>query len=141
MKRKATDDLRQELMEVCDLSQYLKNNEEFFETTEFSALIDQIFERKGISKAKLAKQAGVSSVYVYQIFGGSRLPSRDKLLSLCIGMQTTVDECQSLLKAAGLALLYNRSRRDTIIMYGLIHGLSIIDVNEKLYDENELTLD
>ena len=59
MKKKATDDLRQELMEVCDLGQYLKTNEEFFETTDFSVLIDQIFGRKGISKAKLAKRAGV----------------------------------------------------------------------------------
>jgi len=141
MKKKATDDLRQELMEVCDLGQYLKTNEEFFETTDFSVLIDQIFGRKGISKAKLAKRAGVSSVYVYQIFGGRRLPSRDKLISLCVGMSATVDECQSLLKAAGMAQLYPRSRRDTIIMYGLLHGLDLIEINEKLYDENELTLD
>lgn len=141
MKQKNTDDLRQELMSESDLHSYLKRNANRFEKSDFPRLINQVFDRKSITKARLARRAGVSGVYVYQIFGGRRLPSRDKLISLCIGMRATLEESQSLLRAAGMAELYPSSRRDSIIMYGIIHEMELVQVNERLYDEGESILE
>ena len=141
MKKKSTDDLQQELMQETDLKRYLRRNDSCFDRTLFSELMCGIFEKRGMSKAQLAKRSGVSSVYVYQIFSGHRLPSRDKLISLCIGMRAGVDEAQQLLKAAGMAQLYSRCRRDAIIMFALVNGMELLELNEKLYDEGEITLE
>ena len=99
-----------------------------------------MIEKKGISKAVLAKQAGMSEVYLHQVFAGRRNPSRSRVLCICFGLDATLDEIQELLKQCSLAQLYPREKRDAIIIYGLLHGLSLFEVNDKLFEEDEETL-
>ena len=40
----------------------------------------------------------------------------------------------------GLAQLYPMHRRDAIILYGLIHGLELQEINDRLFAEDEETL-
>ena len=47
---------------------------------------------------------------------------------------------QFLLKLCGMAQLYPKLKRDAIIYYGLLHGLSLFEINDKLFDKNEETL-
>ena len=79
----------------------------------------------------------VNEVYAYQILSGIRRPSRDKLLSICFAMKATLAETQSLLKQSGFAPLYVRCQRDSIIIFALTHGHSIIQLNMELYDHGE----
>ena len=137
---KSTDDLQQELMETPDLDQFLSDNEENFINNSVCKLLNRLFRKRDISKAALAKQSGMSEVYLHQVFAGRRNPSRSRLLCLCFGLQTTVKETQELLKQCGFARLYSKSRRDAIILYGILNGQDLFTVNDKLFAENEETL-
>lgn len=140
MEKKNTDDLRQELMESDDIDSYLRENQENFTTAPIAGLLQEIYKTKNISKAALARGAGMSEVYLHQVFAGRRNPSRDRLLCLCIGFSATVEEAQRLLQYVGYAQLYPRNRRDAIVLYGLAHGQTLTKINDKLFEENEKTL-
>ena len=103
-------------------------------------LLNHLFEKKNISKVALAKQSGMSEIYLHQIFAGRRNPSRNRLLCLCYGLDASVEETQELLKRCGKAQLYPKLKRDAIIYYGLLHKLDLFEINDKLFDENEETL-
>ena len=140
MKKKNTDGLQQELMDSPDLTLFLSQNQEQFVNKSVSELLNHLFEEKNISKAALAKKAGMSEIYLHQIFAGRRNPSRNRLLCLCYGLEASVEETQGLLKLCGMAQLYPKLKRDAIIYYGLLHKLSLFEINDKLFDENEETL-
>lgn len=140
MKKKNTDDLRQELMDSPDLTQFLTRNQEHFVNENISDLLNQLFERKNISKAALAKQSGMSEIYLHLIFAGRRNPSRNRLLCLCFGLDATVEEAQELLRLCKMAQLYPKLKRDAIIYYGLQHKLGLYEINDRLFDADEETL-
>ena len=106
MEKKNTDNLQQELMNAPDLNQFLSQNQKQFVNPNVAELLNRLFERKNISKASLAKQAGMSEIYLHQIFAGRRNPSRNRLLCLCFGLDASVEETQELLKLCGMAQLY-----------------------------------
>ncbi len=140
MDKKNTDGLQQELMDSTDLSQFLSRNQEQFVDKSVAELLNHLFEKKNISKAVLAKQAGMSEIYLHQIFAGRRTPSRNRLLCLCYGLEASIEETQELLRLCGMAELYPKLKRDAIIYYGLLHKLDLFVINDKLFDENEDTL-
>ena len=137
MEKKNTDNLQQELINAPDLNQFLSQNQKQFVNPNVAELLNRLFERKNISKASLAKQAGMSEIYLHQIFPGRRNPSRNRLRWLCFGLDASVEETQELLKLCGMAQLYPKLKRDAIIYYGLLHGLPLFEINDKLFDEDE----
>ena len=139
MKEKTTDDLKRELMNAADIDTYIKKNQALFVDRTVIELLGELYQRKSVPKATLAKQAGMSEVYVHQVFSGRRTPSRDRLLCLCIGLEATLEETQRLLKQAIYAQLYPANKRDAII-HGIIHRTSLSAINDKLFAEGEKTL-
>lgn len=140
MNPKNTDDLRQELMQSPNLDEFLSDNEENFSNESISDILNCLLLKKNISKASLAKQSGISEVYLHQIFAGRRNPSRNRLLCLCYGLGASLDETQELLKLCGAAQLYSKNRRDAIIIYGIVHSVTLFEINDKLFSEDEETL-
>lgn len=140
MKEKTTGDLSSELMTQPDLDTYLKRNKSQFTNQSVAQLLSGYCRRADRSKAALAREAGMSEVYLHQVFSGRRNPSRDRLLCLCVCLELSLEEVQQLLKEAGYAPLYPRSRRDSIITYGVLHRQALAEINEKLFEENEKTL-
>lgn len=140
MKQKNTDDLQQELMQTPNLSRFLSENREQFSNESVTQILNRLFRKKGITKAALAKQSGMSEVYLHQIFAGRRNPSRNRLLCLCYGLGASIEETQELLKLCGLAQLYPKLKRDAIIYYGLVHKMGLFEINDTLFAENEETL-
>lgn len=140
MKTKDTNDLQHELMSAPNLSRFLSENQGNFYDTSFADLLVNLFEKKGISKAALAKNAGISTVYLYQIFSGERNPSRNRILCLCFGLPASLEETQELLKHSGYAQLFAKNKRDAIIIYGLTHGMDLDEINDQLFLEHEETL-
>lgn len=137
---KDTDNLQQELMETPDLDQFLTENKESFNGGNARKLLDTLFQKCSISKAALAKKSCMSEVYLHQVFSGRRNMSRNRLICLCFGLSATLEETQELLKQSSLAQLYPKNRRDAIIIYGLVNGMTLLDVNDKLFSEKEETL-
>ncbi|MEY8318790.1 helix-turn-helix transcriptional regulator [Oscillospiraceae bacterium 50-58] len=140
MWEKSTDDLNQELMAQPNLDQYLTENGACWRHADISAFLAQLYEVCGLSKAELARRAGISEVYLHQVFSGRRRPSRDRLLCLCISMEASLEETQQLLKRVGYAPLYPKLKRDAIIAHGILHRTPLAQINDKLFSENEKTL-
>ena len=140
MLERNTDDLKQELMSAPDLTQFIKENERYFIEEDMAGYLQEIFQQKNISKSSLAKRANISEVYLHQVFAGQRNLSRNKLLCVCIGLSATLDETQNLLQKGGHAQLYAKSKRDAVIMYGLLHRMELYAINERLLTEGEEAL-
>ena len=137
---KPTDDLMKELTRSEDLDQYIKENEAYFIDTSLAEALNQKLKEKELAKSTVIKAAEINEIYGYQIFSGKRIPSREKLLCILIGMKLSLPEAQQLLKLAGYAPLYPKNIRDSIIISGLQHSKTVIEINELLYDHQEPTL-
>ena len=140
MPERNTDDLKQELMTAPDLGKFIEKNRKYFQERDMASLIEEVFRRKHMSKSALAAQANISEVYLHQVFAGQRRLSRDRLLCVCVGMSATLDETQGLLKECGFAQLYVKNRRDAVIMYGMLHGMDLEQINDRLFDAGEASL-
>ena len=140
MIKKPTDELMSALKQSTSIDQYIQEQGDYFIGQKLSESLCELVEKKGLSKYEAIQRSDINEIYGYQIFSGKRYPSRDKLLCLSVGMGLTVDEAQSLLKLAGYAMLYPKRKRDSIILFGLERGYTIIQINESLYDQGEATL-
>lgn len=140
MRKKSTDDLNQELMSQPSLDRYITENEAYFADTDISAFLTELCDKCGLSKAELARRAEMSEVYLYQVCSGRRKPSRDRLLCICIGIGASLEEVQQLLRRVGYAPVYPRLKRDAIISHGILHRTPLVEINDKLFAENEKTL-
>lgn len=140
MNSKKTDDLRTALKNATGIESFLNDNAEAFTNPEIGDLISAMISRKKISKAAVSREAGMSEIYLHQIIGGKRNPSRNRLLCICLALEATPEETQELLKKGGYALLYIRSRRDSILMYALLHQLTPAQVNDLLFTMGEEVL-
>lgn len=140
MKKKTTDDLRQELMDQPNIKAYLSDNQPYFMEIGILELLERLHKRTGLSKAELARRSGMSEVYLHQVLSGRRNPSRDRLLALCVGLSASLEETQQMLRQAGYAQLYPKLRRDAIIIYGLLHCQNLGRINDTLFTENEKAL-
>ena len=141
MAEKTTGELQSELMNQPNLDEYIKSNSaSFIRTHDIAELVTELYKKKPAPKALLARKAGMSEVYLHQVFSGRRRPSRDRLLCICIGLGATLEETQLLLRQASYAQIYPRIRREAIICHGLIHGTGLEKINDNLFAENEKTL-
>lgn len=140
MEERATSDLERDMLEQPNLDLYLKENRPYFFGGQITELLTNLYQKRHISKAALARRSGMSEVYLHQVFSGRRMPSRDRLLCLCIGMEATLEETQQLLKRTAYAQIYPRIKRDAIIGHGLVHHRTLSDINDKLAAEGEKTL-
>ena len=137
---KVTGNLLAELNASDDLTRYLSDNREEIISGEICDLIEKIRQANKISKAELARKAGISEFYLYQLLKGSRKPSRDTLLAICLGLGCTEKQTEDLLKYGGYSQLYVRIRHDAIVLYGIIHGWDVLKVNDMLFEQGEQPL-
>ena len=140
MQKKPTDELMEQLTDSDSLERYLKENKPYFVDLSLAELLNKKLKEHEKEKSAVIKAAEINEIYAYQIFSGKRIPSRDKLLCLLFGLELSVSEVQEFLKMTGHAPLYPKNVRDTIILSGLQNSLTVVQVNELLYDHGEKTL-
>lgn len=95
-----------------------------------------LLSQKGMSRADVVRNSLLDRAYVYQIFSGERMPSRDKLIAIAFGLCLNEEETQKLLKLSGNRELYARDERDALILFSLQRGKSIFETNELLFSHN-----
>ncbi len=140
MANRSTDEMNTELIRADDLEKVLEENKDSFAPDGFPKLLKTYIRDKKINKASLAKDSGMSSVYLHQILSGRRTPSRNRLLCICIGLKLSLEETQEFLYHAGMGPLYSRNRWDAVIIFGISHGMDLFTINDLLFDANEKTL-
>ena len=137
MPKKTTSHLENELKNSTSLDTFLEKHQDELSDCSLSDQLGKLLRKKGLSKAEIVRECNLNEVYAYQILSGVRRPSRDKLLCLCFAMKATLSETQSLLKESGFAPLYVRSHRDSIIIFAITHGHTLLQLNTDLYDHGE----
>lgn len=140
MIKKPTDELMNELLKANNIEQYVKENSEHLIDFKISDFLTEYINSKKLVKSAIIKKAEISEIFGFQVLSGTRNPSRNTLLSLCIGMGMTVEETQIALKIAEFAQLYPKTLRDSIIILGITNGKTVCEINNELYDKNEETL-
>lgn len=133
--KKSTDELLQTLKN-SSLDAYLAENDGEMAGNPICDYLTAVLNEKGLKKSEVIKKSNVQTNYAYQIFSGLKIPSRDKLISLCFGMSLSLDEAQTLLKYAGFAPLYPRNKRDSVIISALEKDESVIRCNITLDELN-----
>lgn len=137
---KDTSKIVEELGLSPDFRTFYQENKDYMVTRSLSELLAELLEKKSLKKAQVIKNAELSEVYGYQIFSGLRVPERRKLLCLAVGMGLNIEEAQQLLKCAGYPLLYVKLPFDSVVLYGLCKNLSVVQINELLFEYGLETL-
>lgn len=135
MNYEKTSNLLNKLMKTNNIDEYVKENSQYMNVSNISEYLESLLKEKNLNKAKIFEKANINYIYGYQIFSGTRHPSRDKLISICIGMELEFDKIQRALKIAGLSPLYPRVLRDSIIIFGIKEKQSLIKINHTLFDK------
>lgn len=137
---KDTSKIVEELGLCPDFNTFYNENKDYMVNQDLSALLDELIKKYGLKKSQVIRAAEMSEVYAYQIFSGLRIPERKKLLCLAIAMKLSLDEVQTLLKCAGYSTLYVKLPFDSIVLYGICKKLTVVEINEILYEYNLETL-
>lgn len=140
MIKKSTEELMNDLLKANNIGDYLKENSQYMVSEELSTYLNNIMAKKGLVKADVIKKTEFSEVMGYQILSGTRQPSRDFLICVCTAMNMDLEETQTILKIAGFAALYPKTKRDSIIIRGISENKTVAGINEELYNCEEKTL-
>lgn len=134
---KTTDELLKVLKNSHNIEQFLENNIDDIKDATFVEYLNSCLERCGLSKSEAIEHSNIQKNYGYQIFDGSKNPSRNKVLALCLSMRLSVDDTNRLLKLSDHSILYPRIKRDSIIHFALEQKCNLIDANILLHDMGE----
>ena len=140
MLNKPTDEMMKNLLKANNIEEYIKENQENFVNLTISQFLNEYLTAKELKKSAVIKDAEISEIFGFQVFSGTRNPSRNTLLSLCIAMKMPLEDVQTTLKIAQFAPLYPKTKRDSIIILGITNNKSVYVINNELYDNNEETL-
>lgn len=141
MNEKSTDELRHEITMATDMEDYLTRNQEHLLKDSLSEHLHMLLTEKNLRRADVIRGSLLGRSYVYRIFAGDKIPSRDKLIALSFGLQLTEEETQKMLKLSGNRELYARDERDALILFALQRNMSIMDANGMLLDHGFAVLD
>ena len=131
---KSTQELEQEIRESATPEVLLGGD---FHMPSFPIYLNSLLHSRGLSVQDVAVGCHLDRNYSYQLFNGTRRPTRDFLLRLALWLHLSEGEAQRLLKLSGREPLYARNRRDATLLYALTHGLSAEDVGELLDSMDE----
>ena len=108
-----------------------------FARPELGSTLSRLLEERGWRAADAIRACYLERSYGYQMFNGTRPPTRNFLLRLALALELGEEEAQRLLLRAGRAELYPRSRYDAAVLYGLTHRLSLEETHELLLSLGE----
>ncbi len=137
---KETKDMLEQLKQAKSLEGYLADNDGEMVRGTLQEHLAVLLQETGLPKAEVLRRAEINDIYGYQLFAGSRRPSRDKVVALCVGFGLSAERTQQLLKATGFAPLYPKNQRDSILLFGLQNGHTVLQINSALYEYGEPTL-
>ena len=99
-------------------------SEDVFLVPNLAVYLSGLLHRHGSTVQEVVVGCNLDRSYGYQLFNGTRRPTRDFLLRLALLLRLSEAAAQRLLKIAGRQPLYARNRRDAAILYALTHGLT-----------------
>ena len=110
-----------------ELDQIMKGTTE--EMDSFFSYFCSLDQVKAKTNAEIIRNSDVEKSYYYQIIKGNRIPSRDKVIRLCIGAGLSPEETSQALILNENAPLYMNRKRDRAIAYAIVRRLSVTETN------------
>lgn len=129
---KTTNNLLHLFVNGRDFKRVLDKNEDEFKEQSISEYLQRLCAEREMVPGQVIQKSQIDRTYGHQIFNGTRVPSRDKLIQLAFGMGLSLDETQKLLKISGKGALYAKIKRDAACIFGISHGMSVMEVQELL---------
>lgn len=93
----------------------------------FEAYIDQLCTQAGKKRWQVIHRAWIDRTYGYQLFNGTRRPSRDKVIQLAFGLELDLPRTQELLGAAEKNALDPRRKRDAVFIFCIGKGMNLAE--------------
>lgn len=138
---KDTKELEEELKSFSNFESFYNDNKDIICEISLSEYLQKIIDKKSLDKKEIIKKSELSEIYAYQILSGvKKSPARNKVLSLIFAMELSFEESQDLLKKTGYPTLYAKNPFDCVIIYGLCKKMSVVEINEKLFEYGLETL-
>ena len=103
----------------------------------FLDLLNALMERKKQKPVDIIQASGIERSYFYHILDGKKNPGRNMVLRIAICMNCKLEDINQLLRLSGYATLYPKIRRDAIIIYAISKNMSMSEVNDLLFSENQ----
>ena len=126
---KSTQELEHQIRQSRDPSLLA---EDAFSAPDLTAHLRNLLSCRDVSVQDVVVGCRLDRSYGYQLFNGTRKPTRNFLLRLALLLKLEEAETQRLLKIADRQPLYARNRRDAAVLYGLTHGLTADAMQELL---------
>ena len=136
-----TTTLLKKLVNGKSLKGVLDSEAGSFAETPLSEYLRRLCEERDVVPEQIIKKAQIDRTYGHQLFNGTRNPSRDKLIQLAVGFELSLEETQTLLKKAGKSMLYPKIKRDAACIYGISHGMNVMELQELLLSVDVPLLD
>lgn len=125
-----TNSLLSKIIHGRNFHKVLEANDDCFAEQSISEYLKNLCDVRGQVPEQVIKKSQIDRTYGHQIFNGTRIPSRDKLIQLAFGFGLSLDETQTLLKKAGKSMLYAKVKRDAACIYGLSHSMNMMEVQD-----------
>jgi len=133
---KDTEVLLKEIKEATNIYTYIENNNKLLTAPTLVELLNQLFQSYSIKKAEFIYRSCFSRSYVYEVFSGKKIPSRDRLLMIILILNASVEEANKLLQSSSYHSLYPKDLRDAILLFGIQQKMSVQRVNDILFELN-----
>ncbi len=111
--------------------------EDVFSMPDLTAYLNGLLQEHHLTVQDIVVHCNLDRSYGYQLFNGTRKPTRNFLLRLALLLKLEETVAQRLLNLAGRQPLYARNRRDAAILYSLSHGLTMEEAETLLADLGE----
>lgn len=138
--QKTTNELLKLLSNIhseSDLHSFSTELSEKEKKISFSEFLLSKIQEKEISPGRLWELSQIQRNYGYQILNGTKTPGRDKVIALCLSLSLPLEDTQRALMLANAGALYARRKRDSILIFSLQKGFSVMDTNILLTDFSE----
>lgn len=84
MTAKSTAELNHDIKAATDIEDYFCKNKEYLLNGSLSQHLQMLLIEKNLKKADVMRGSLLGRAYIYQIFSGEKIPTRDKLIALAI---------------------------------------------------------
>lgn len=94
-------------------------------------LCDLLVEH-GLEKKDIIRKLELERTYGYQLFNGTRKPTRKLLIRFAVLLGLTLEETNRLLKIGGKEILYPRVRQDAAVIFVIEKKMALDQLDEIL---------
>ena len=104
----------------------------------FPVVLGRLIQKKNISVMRIVENTSISKTYVNKLRNPSEQnvnPSRKVVIDIALAINATLEETNSLLKAARYQELYTRDAAEAVIIWGLIHKQSGAEIRRELQEK------